>query len=78
MTAQIVDTVSPMLLKQREEEEASLKSILDRQASVPSWWPAAQGSMTEDHYHRIRGAEKMLLREWRAIMARRQATTIRP
>ncbi|CAM9353875.1 unnamed protein product, partial [Sphacelaria rigidula] len=75
---EIVDTVSPMLLKQREEEEASLKSILDRQASVPSWWPAAQGSMTEDHYHRIRGAEKMLLREWRAIMARRQATTIRP
>lgn len=78
MTAQIVETISPMLLRQREEEEAALKSILDRQASVPSWWPAAQGSMTEDHYRRIRRAEKVLLREWRAITARRQATTVRP
>lgn len=68
-------TVCALLLKEREKEEAFLKAILDKQAAAPSWWPAAGGAMTEEHYGRIRRAEKTLLREERNIRARRAVHT---
>lgn len=69
-------TVSALLLKEREKEEASLKAILDKQAAAPSWWPGAGGAMTKEHYGRIRRAEKTLLREECNIRARRAVHTI--
>lgn len=68
---QMIDTVSPTLHKQREAEEVHLKTIIDRQTLVPSWWPAAQGVMSGRHYLRLRRAEKILLREMRQATARR-------
>lgn len=67
---QMVTTISPMLLEKREQEETALEEILGKQASAPSWWPATQGAMNEEHFARIRRAEKKILQEERRGVAR--------
>lgn len=66
---QTATTVSQVLLEEREREEAALKVILDKQASVPSWWPTCRAAVGgEVHYERIRRAEKSIAREeWQLI-----------
>ena len=66
---QMTTTTSPMLAEERRKEEETLKAVLDKQSAAPSWWPAAQGIMSESHYARIRKAEKFLLREERRVTA---------
>lgn len=66
---QTVTTVSPALLEERKKEEADLKVVVDKQAAAPSWWPAAKGAMSDEHYGRVRRGEKILLREERQVDA---------
>lgn len=65
----MVTTTSPMLMEERKKEEEALEAVLDKQSAAPSWWPAAQGMMSELHYARIRKAEKFLVREERRALA---------
>lgn len=65
----MVTTVSPLLAEERQKEEEALRAVLDKQSASPSWWPAAQGTMSESHYARIRKAEKFLVREERRVKA---------
>lgn len=66
-------TVSPMLLEEREKEEAALKAVVDKQASAPSWWPTTLGAMGGDaHYQRIRRAEKVIAREEAQVIRDRE------
>lgn len=78
----MVTTVSPMLLEEREKEEAALKVIVDKQASAPSWWPTCRAaSGGGSHYQRIRRAEKIIAREesqvikGKEILAKNQEAT---
>ncbi|CAM9395725.1 unnamed protein product, partial [Ectocarpus sp. 6 AP-2014] len=64
VNGEMATTVSPMLLEEREKEEAALKAVVDKQASAPSWWPTTLGALGGDaHYQRIRRAEKVIARE---------------
>ncbi|CAM9468709.1 unnamed protein product, partial [Ectocarpus sp. 13 AM-2016] len=64
VNGELATTVSPMLMEEREKEEAALKAVVDKQASAPSWWPTALGALGGDaHYQRIRRAEKVIVRE---------------
>ncbi|CAM9750510.1 unnamed protein product, partial [Scytosiphon promiscuus] len=64
VNGEVVTTVSPMLLEEREKEEKALKSIADKQASAPSWWPSTRGASGRSaHEERIRRAEKIIARE---------------
>lgn len=71
---QMVTTVSPMLLEEREKEEKALQSIVDRQASAPSWWPSTRGMPGRDaHDNRIRRAEKIISREESQVIKGRES-----
>lgn len=75
----MVTTVSPMLLAEREKEENALKSIVEKQASAPSWWPSTRGMSGRDvHEERIRRAQKIIARnELQVVKGRESAVSNR-